>query len=87
MHRMFRKLFETPNDPLIALIRLVVCVIFFMHGTQKGFGWFGGPGFVGTMQFFTAEPFTLALVGVMIPLPTSPGDRTNRGQTSSRTTS
>jgi putative oxidoreductase len=28
-------------------------VIFFAHGAQKTFGWFGGYGFSGTMGFFT----------------------------------
>jgi len=31
----------------------VLGVIFFAHGTQKMFGWFGGYGFTGTMGFFT----------------------------------
>ena len=26
----------------------------FPHGAQKMLGWFGGPGFAGTMQFFTS---------------------------------
>src|SRR5215210_2772677 len=34
------------------LLRLIVGVLFFGHGTQKLFGWFGGPGIEGTAQFF-----------------------------------
>lgn len=31
----------------------MVGIVFFMHGTQKVFGWFGAGGFAGTMHFFT----------------------------------
>jgi putative oxidoreductase len=30
-----------------------LAVIFFTHGAQKMFGWFGGYGWNGTMQYFT----------------------------------
>src|SRR5438105_5448326 len=34
------------------ILRLVVGGLFFGHGTQKLFGWFGGHGPEGTGQFF-----------------------------------
>jgi putative oxidoreductase len=34
------------------LLRVTVGSIFVEHGTQKLFGWFGGPGLDGTGQFF-----------------------------------
>ena len=37
--------------PLAA--RLFLGAVMFPHGAQKVFGWFGGHGFTGTMQFFT----------------------------------
>lgn len=50
---MKNRLFETPNDISLALLRIVLGVIFFAHGAQKLLGWFGGNGFSGTMGFFT----------------------------------
>jgi len=48
-----RKLIATDNDSAMTILRLVLGVIFFAHGTQKMLGWFGGYGFTGTMGFFT----------------------------------
>jgi putative oxidoreductase len=50
---MLRKLMSTTNDPVLAVLRLILGIIFFAHGAQKTFGWFGGYGFTGTMGFFT----------------------------------
>jgi len=48
-----RKLFSTPNDFILTIVRLVFGIVFFAHGAQKVFGWFGGYGYSGTMGFFT----------------------------------
>ena len=50
-----KQLFATANDHTIALARLVLGIIFFMHGSQKALGWFGGYGFHATMHFFTTQ--------------------------------
>jgi putative oxidoreductase len=50
---MHKKLFQTPNDMVLTVLRLVAGVIFFAHGAQKMLGWFGGYGFKGAMGFFT----------------------------------
>jgi putative oxidoreductase len=33
-------------------VRLALGLVFFAHGAQKVFGWFGGHGLRGTMQYF-----------------------------------
>ncbi len=48
-----KRLLATPNDGILALMRLVLGIVFFLHGSQKMLGWFGGSGFSGTMHFFT----------------------------------
>src|SRR6202008_4389586 len=48
-----RLLLKTDNDGSGLLLRLVLGVIFFVHGAQLRLGWFGGYGFSGTMGFFT----------------------------------
>ena len=50
---MFRKLISTSGDYAVTAARLILGVVFFVHGAQKMLGWFGGYGFTGTMGFFT----------------------------------
>jgi putative oxidoreductase len=40
-----------PSWPLL-IVRVVLGIIFFAHGAQKVFGWFGGPGLKGTIGYF-----------------------------------
>ena len=50
---MFTRIFATRNDFTLTIVRLVLGIVFFVHGSQKALGWFGGQGFTATMQSFT----------------------------------
>ena len=50
---MLRKLLVTDENTATVILRFVLGVVFFAHGSQKMLGWFGGYGFSATMAFFT----------------------------------
>ena len=65
---MWKKLINTDNDVATLVIRVLLGVVFFPHGMQKLFGWFGGYGFTGTMGFFTGQlhvPALFAFLAIM----------------------
>ena len=65
---MLKKLFQTNDDAALLVIRLLLGVVFFPHGMQKLFGWFGGPGFSGMMGMFTDKmgiPAVFAFLAIM----------------------
>ena len=69
---MLRKLFATEDSAATSLLRLVLGVVFFAHGAQKMLGWFGGPGFSGTMGLFTGylhipAPFAFLAMAAACP--------------------
>ena len=47
-----RMLFQTSNDLTLTIARVVLALVFIGHGTQKMFGWFGGPGFSRAIEIF-----------------------------------
>jgi putative oxidoreductase len=47
---MLRDLFSTNSDWTLTIIRIILGVVFFAHGSQKLLGWFGGPGLKQTMR-------------------------------------
>jgi putative oxidoreductase len=49
---MWKKLLATSNDPAFTVLRVLLAIVFFPHGAQKLFGWFGGGGASGTIAFF-----------------------------------
>lgn len=49
-------------------MRLTLGSVIFAHGAQKLFGWFGGYGFEGTMNYFTGTvglPYIVALLVIL----------------------
>jgi putative oxidoreductase len=59
-----RSLFKTSNSFAPTILRLVLGFLFFLHGTQKALGWFGGYGFSKTLDSFHSylgipAPFTI----------------------------
>lgn len=65
---MFKKLIQTDNDISSLVLRVLLAIVFFPHGAQKVFGWFGGFGFSGTMGFFTGKmgiPAIFAFLAIM----------------------
>jgi putative oxidoreductase len=64
---MLKRLLKTSDDSVLTVLRVVLGVVFFMHGAQKMLGWFGGYGFHGTMGFFTQKmgiPAPLAFLAI-----------------------
>ena len=50
---MFAKLTSTDSrNYALTILRLILGIVFFIHGSQKALGWFGGYGYAGTMGFF-----------------------------------
>jgi putative oxidoreductase len=65
---MLEKLLNTPEDPVLTIVRIVLGVVMFAHGAQKALGWFGGYGFRGTMGFFHEQlkiPSVLAVLAIL----------------------
>src|SRR5215831_18014752 len=64
---MWRELLRTSNSIPLAIARLGLGLVMFAHGAQKMLGWFGGPGFNGTMGFFQQAgiPTPLAFLAIM----------------------
>ena len=55
-------LFATFASKSLFIVRVVLGVIFFAHGAQKVFGWFGGPGLRGVIGYFRQS------LGIAAPL-------------------
>jgi putative oxidoreductase len=65
---MLERLLNTPEDPVLTIVRVVLGVVMFAHGAQKMLGWFGGYGFRGTMGFFREQlkiPSVFAFFAIM----------------------
>jgi putative oxidoreductase len=62
------QLLSTDNNIILTLIRIVLGVVIFPHGAQKLFGWFGGHGWNGSMNFFknvVGVPYLLGALSIL----------------------
>jgi putative oxidoreductase len=62
------RVLNTPNDPMLTLVRLVLGGIMFAHATQKMFGWFGGNGFGPAIEFYNGVlgiPVAIAVFAIL----------------------
>lgn len=62
------KIFRTFPGWAPVILRLALATTMFPHGAQKVFGWFGGNGWAGTLQFFTDTlgiPYPLAVLAIL----------------------
>lgn len=56
---------DTARELGFLALRVALGVAFIAHGGQKLFGWFGGYGFAGTMQYFTQQMGVPAFLGAL----------------------
>ncbi len=63
---MFSKLLNTQDDVAPLVMRIMLGVVFLPHGAQKVFGWFGGHGLDGTLNFFTQTMGIPLAVAVLV---------------------
>ena len=57
-----------PGNWAALVTRLTIGIIVFPHGAQKLFGWYGGYGFDGTMNFLTQTMHLPWILGVLVIL-------------------
>jgi putative oxidoreductase len=61
-----RQMFSTATDMHLVMLRVVLGLIFFAHGAQKLFGWFGGPGYGPIMHWFASQHIPAPLAWLAI---------------------
>lgn len=59
--------FHSPGNIGPFVLRFSLAGVFFYHGTQKAFGWFGGAGWQGTMASWTSAS-GMGLPAVLVTL-------------------
>lgn len=65
---MKHQIFNTHNDYTGLIIRLTIGIVIFPHGAQAMLGWFGGFGFVSTLEHLeqTGLPSLVAVMVILI---------------------
>lgn len=64
---MLLQILATDSSWIPTLVRIILGIIFFAHGSQKVFGWFGGPGLrqtLRTLKEYVGLPAIIALAAV-----------------------
>jgi putative oxidoreductase len=62
-------LFATPGSFAPFLLRLALSAVFFYHGAQMAFGWFGGDGWQRTVELWSSVPgvsFSYVVISAVI---------------------
>jgi putative oxidoreductase len=67
---MFNKVIRTEGDVANLILRVTLALVMFPHATQKLFGWFGGFGLSGTLQYFASIgiPAWLGVLAIAVEL-------------------
>jgi putative oxidoreductase len=63
---MIDKYFKAHHDKLYVIFRVVVGLMFFVHGAQKLFGWFGSKGTAQLFSMFGAAGVIETVAGLLI---------------------
>ena len=57
---------STSDDYALLILRVVLGIVFFIHGAQKTFGWFGGFGFAPSWRYFTGTLGIPAPIAILV---------------------
>lgn len=65
---MIQQILSTSSSNALLVVRLTLAIVLFPHGAQKLLGWFNGPGFDGSMYYFTQIVSIPAVLGILVIL-------------------
>jgi len=70
---MIKKIITTNDDATLSIVRILLGFVMLAHGLQKTFGWFGGFGWVNSMNYFTGTVGVPSILAALIILIESVG--------------